>query len=132
MKYMKININEFLTTTLVGSVLSFISPIMPFIYLVVALIFADLYSGIRRARFEKKAITSRGLSRTVEKMLLYFSVILISEGMLIVFNLPFPLTYVAALAISLSEFKSLLENTSAITGVSLWSKIKELFNEKSK
>jgi hypothetical protein len=88
---------------------------------------ADLYSGVRRAKFEKKVITSRGLSRTIEKMVLYFSVILMSEGLRKVFNLPIPVTYISSLTICLSEFKSLIENTAAITGVDLYKKLKDLF-----
>jgi phage-related holin len=128
--FMKTNILEVYLGTVLGSIVSFVAPIMPFIYLTIGLIFADLYSGVRRAKAEGKKITSRGFYRTVEKTALYFFVIILSEGLAKVFLLPIPVTYIAAFTICLTEFKSLLENVTALTNVPFLEKLKELFEQK--
>lgn len=118
--------------TLIGSAIgfftSFIMPVAPFITLSIFLIFADLYSGVRVARKNKIALTSRGFYRTVEKIGLYLFVILCAHGIETVFMIPIPMTYMASIAICLTEFKSLIENTSKLTGVDFTEKLKDLFN----
>ena len=116
--------------TVLGFLTSFVMPVAPFIMLCIFLIFADLYSGIRVARKNNVKLTSRGFYRTVEKIGLYLLVILTSHGIETVFKLPLPVTYITSIAICLTEFKSLIENTSKLTGVDFTDRIKELFKNK--
>lgn len=116
--------------TILGFITSFVLPVGPFIMLSIFLVFADLYSGIRVARKNNVKLTSRGLYRTVEKIGLYLFVILCSRGIEVVFKLPVPVTYMASIAICLTEFKSLIENTTKLTGVVFTDKIKDLINYK--
>ena len=114
--------------TVLGFLTSFVMPVGPFIMLSIFLVFADLYSGIRVARHNNIKLTSRGFYRTVEKIGLYLFVILCGHGIEVVFKLPIPVTYISSIAICLTEFKSLIENTTKLTGVDFTDKIKDLFN----
>lgn len=87
--------------------------------------FFDFATGVRAAKARKEKIRSRGFFRTVEKIVLYFLAILLSEGMKEVFNLPIPITYMVSGIIALTEFQSNLENISDITGTQLWPSIKD-------
>lgn len=122
-----IDIYNTIIGTLLGFLTSFVLPVAPFITLSIFLIIADLYSGIRVARKNNIKLTSRGFYRTVEKIGLYLLVILTSHGIETVFELPIPLTYITSIAICLTEFKSLIENTSKLTGVDFAERLKELF-----
>jgi len=104
-------------TALASWVASFLMPIQPFLILVVALLFSDLFTGVAAARKRKEKVSSKGLRRTVEKMLIYFVAILCSEGMKLVFLGSIPFTYFVALAIAAAEFKSVLENVEVVTGL---------------
>ena len=95
---------------------SFLMPIQPFLILIVGLVFSDLFTGLAAARKRKEKVTSLGLRRTVNKMLIYFVAILCSEGMKVVFLGSVPFTYFVAMAISAAEFKSVLENVESATG----------------
>ena len=115
------------TSVVLGWVSSLMIPIAPFIGLSIFLVFTDLYSGTRAAKKRGEQITSKGLSRTVEKIVLYFFCLLASELMTKVFHLPIPVTYIAAMAICMTEFKSMLENVNTVTNVNIFEKIKDLF-----
>lgn len=114
-------------SALAGWAASFIVPAGPFMGIVLFLVFCDFITGIRAAKFRNEKITSKGFRRTVEKMLLYFVAILASEGMRQVFQPGIPVTYMTALAISVTEFKSNIENIETVTGVKIWTTIKEVF-----
>jgi uncharacterized membrane protein len=105
-------------SALIAWCVSFLMPIQPFLILILALVFSDLITGLMAARKRIEKITSLGLRRTVNKLLIYFVAILCSEGMRIVFLGNIPFTYFFALAISAAEFKSVLENVENATGVS--------------
>ena len=126
-----------------GYVVSFQAPVQPFLILVVVLVGVDLYTGIKAAKHAgryKNSKASEGWRRTVNKIVLYFIAILLSEGFVQVFaeGVPYfpPLTYIVAFYICSIEFKSNLENISEVTGVDLWlavrDKIKDLFPGRSK
>lgn len=104
---------------------SFVLPLGGFLSLTAILVFCDFFTGVRAARSRGELIRSRGFFRTVEKIVLYFLAIMLSEGMKEVFGLPIPLTYMIAGVIALTEFKSNIENIEDITGTILWSEIRD-------
>lgn len=109
---------------LAGWVFSFLVPISSFLVITVALVMCDLYTGTKAAKKRNEKINSKGLKRTVEKISLYFVAILLSEGIRVVFLPPVPLAYATAFAITITEFKSNIENVEAVTGVNIWTTIK--------
>ncbi len=59
-----------------GVLFSFFLPIKHFLIFTIFVVFADTITGIKAARKEGKAITSKGLYRTTEKIVVYFTSIL--------------------------------------------------------
>lgn len=112
-------------SALAGWLTSFVLPIAPFLAFTVFLVLCDLFTGTKAARVRNEKINSRGLRRTVEKILLYFIAILASEGMRLVFMEPIPVSYVTAFAIAITEFKSNIENIETVTGANVWSYLKD-------
>jgi phage-related holin len=117
---------EALAGWLIGFGLGFFTPIAPFIVVAVTLVFVDAVTGVRAAMRRKDKITSRGFFRTVEKVLVYVCAILGCEAVRIVFIPQVPITYGAALAIATTELKSILENTTVVSGVKILDSIKHL------
>lgn len=109
-----------------GWAASFLVPTGPFLGIVIFLVFSDFVTGVRSAIKRGEKLSSKGFRRTVEKLLLYFIAILASEGMRRVFMPGVPVTYMTALAIAVTEFKSNIENIETVTGVQIWSSIKEM------
>jgi uncharacterized membrane protein len=110
-----------------GFVASFFIPIQGFLLFTVAVVFADTITGIKAARKEGQKISSKGLYRTTEKIVVYFVAILIFEGAKNTFNIPFPITYMVAMMISGTELFSVAENIKRITGVELGTLISRFF-----
>ena len=110
-----------------GFVASFIIPIKGFLLFCVAVVFADTITGIKAARKEGQKISSKGLYRTTEKIVVYFVAILIFEGAKNTFDIPFPITYMVAMMISGTELFSVAENIKRITGVELGTLISRFF-----
>jgi uncharacterized membrane protein len=102
-----------------GFVASFIIPIKGFLLFCVAVVFADTITGIKAARKEGQKISSKGMYRTTEKIVVYFTSILIFELAKNTFSIPFPITYMVAMMISATELFSVAENVQRITGVNL-------------
>jgi len=112
-----------------GFVASFFIPIKGFLLFTVAVVFADTITGIKAARKEGQKISSKGLYRTTEKIVVYFVAILIFEGAKNTFNIPFPITYMVAMMISGTELFSVAENIKRITGVELGTLITRFFKK---
>ena len=121
---------------ILGSLMSFVSPVLPFLALAFVLILFDLYTGIKAAKIKGTPITSSGIKRTIEKITLYFAYILILEGIKIVFFSGFsgdyigwiaemPITYIGSFVIILAEMKSADENFKVIRGYSIYDKISQ-------
>jgi uncharacterized membrane protein len=102
-----------------GFLASFFIPIKGFLLFTVAVVFADTITGIKAARKEGQKINSKGLYRTTEKIVVYFTSILIFELAKNTFSIPFPITYMVAMMISATELFSVAENVQRITGVNL-------------
>lgn len=111
-----------------GWIASFFIPIKGFLIFTIFVVFADMGTGILAAKKEGQKINSRGLYRTIEKIIVYFCAILIFEGARNTFSLPFNITYMAAFLIATVELYSISENTKRITGVNLGVLITRFFN----
>ena len=101
---------------ILGWAMSVILPIKDFLIITSALVVLDLITGIVAAKKRKEEIRSRSLMRTTVKLLLYYSAILATEGVQVVFAEKIPITYITAFTIALTELKSILENVDAGTG----------------
>ena len=111
-----------------GWIFSFFIPIKGFLIFSVFVVFADMATGIIAAKKEGQKINSRGLYRTIEKIVVFFCAILIFEGARNTFSLPFNITYMAAFLIATVELYSISENIKRITGVNLGVLITRFFN----
>ncbi len=74
-----------------GFIFSFFFPIKHFLLFTIGVVIADTITGIKAARKEGKAITSKGLYRTTEKIVVYFTSILIFHGAQLTFAIPVPI-----------------------------------------
>jgi len=117
---------------MVGMALGFIMPIWPFIVTAICLVFADAVTGVIAAKKRGEKITSRGFYRTSQKIVVYMVSILACEGIRVVFVPGIPVTYTAAAAISVTELKSILENTRSVSGVNIFAQIGGLLPGKKK
>lgn len=111
-------------------------PIWPFIGLSFFLVCCDHVTGVRAAKKLKQEITADGFYRSIEKVALYFLAILMSKGVQMVFFPGMPdlpvvgkdiLTWVVALGICRTEYKSNIQNIETVTGAKLWSAITDKF-----
>lgn len=133
MEYLKpvLAVGYALLSIILGYVFSFFAPIFPFLAMVMVLVFSDLITGIQAAKKEGtyvKLKASNGLRNTVSKISQYFIAILLSQGMVLAFDIPtsfLPLTYIVAFYISLVELKSNFENIARSTGTDVWQVIQE-------
>ena len=102
-----------------GFIFSFFFPIKHFLLFTIGVVIADTITGIKAARKEGKAITSKGLYRTTEKIVVYFTSILIFHGAQLTFAIPVPIVYLVSSVIAGTELFSVAENVKRITGVNL-------------
>jgi len=112
-----------------GFVASFFIPIKGFLLFVIAVTFADMATGIRAAKKEGQKINSRGLYRTIEKLVTYWVGIIIFELTKNTFSLQIPITYMVAFLIATVELYSISENIKRITGVELGVLITRFFKK---
>lgn len=110
-----------------GWIASFFIPIKGFLLFTVAVVFADMGTGILAAKKEGQKINSRGLYRTSEKIAVYFVGIMIFEAAKNTFSLPVPITYMASFLIAMTELYSIAENIRRITGVNLGTLVTRFF-----
>lgn len=121
--------------TIVGMLLTFLTPIIPLIILVGVAIFLDTIFGIIKAMKLKQKITSRKLSQIVSKMVLY-------QGAVILFytiehfilgdiiglftSIPLILTKLVTSTLLFIELTSVSENIESAYGINLWKKFKQM------
>jgi len=121
--------------TIVGILLTFLTPIIPLLILVGIAIAADTIFGIIRAKKLKQKITSRKMSQIVSKMVLY-------QGAVILFysiehfilgdiiglftSIPLILTKLVTSTLLFIELTSVSENIESAYGINLWKKFKEM------
>jgi uncharacterized membrane protein len=76
-----------------GFIFSFFFPIKHFLLFTIGVVIADTITGIKASKKEGNAITSKGLYRTTEKIVVYFTSILIFHGAQLTFAIPIPIVY---------------------------------------
>lgn len=111
------------------SVITILTPICPLMLTVGSLIIIDFIFGISRSikLYGLESITSRKMSNTISKMLLYNLVVItvyLLEIHLIQTGLP--LAKMAAGLIGLTEAKSIDESFTSIFGWSFWGKLRKI------
>jgi phage-related holin len=110
-------------------VLGLIAPAWPPFAAVCILVVIDMRTGRQAARHRGEEINSKGMRRSVGKIASYFYLIAASFIMDEIFlkGLPIsqPTLYLASLLCAAIEFKSISENVQTVTGVNLWSRIKD-------
>jgi phage-related holin len=124
MNHFKYRMSKFFDWAWVGAitiatemVMPFVTPIGGYIFFMIMAVIADTFTGIWAAMKQKKQITSRGLWRTVEKIVIAGIAIMLSHGFEILFVPDIPMTKGVAMVIAFAELKSNLENYHKITGV---------------
>jgi phosphatidylglycerophosphate synthase len=105
-----------------------IAPVQWFVFATFVLVLSDFITGIIAARFAKgEKIQSSKMKRSVWKLILYTLAILLSHLLASIYFLPkgidFDLVWIASGVISLTEFKSNLENIAIVTGLDIWNRI---------
>jgi hypothetical protein len=114
------------------SLFAVFAPIKPLILSVGFLIFADCLTGVWAAKKRGEQIKSAALRRTVSKMVIYQIALLTGflveiymiEGLL-------PISKLVAGAIGMVEFKSILENSTVITGQDLFKSLIQKLGSKN-
>jgi uncharacterized membrane protein len=110
-----------------GFIASFFIPIKGFLLFTVFVVFADTVTGIMAANKRGERITSKGLYRTSQKVVVYFVGIMIFEGARNTFSLPLNITYMVAFTIATTELYSISENIKSMTGVNIGTLILRFF-----
>jgi uncharacterized membrane protein len=110
-----------------GVLFSFFLPIKHFLIFTIFVVFADTVTGIMAARKRGEPITSKGLYRTSQKVVVYFVGIIIFEGAKNTFSLPLNITYMVAFTIATTELYSISENIKSMTGVNIGTLILRFF-----
>lgn len=125
MKYLEIDNLILAMSGLIANYLyPFLMPIKSFLILTIALVACDTITGIMAADKRGEKISSKGIRRTVQKIVAYFIAILLAEGMRIVFMREVQVPYFIALIIAIAEFKSNIENIEHVSGHSIWDMLK--------
>lgn len=126
-------ISAFDATTLlkigIPYVFFFFAPITWSIVGIGVLVFADVFTGIAAAKKRGERIHSKGMSRTVGKMLYYTIAIVLSRVMELAFISWLPVAQLTSGYIAIVEFKSNMENIAQVTGVDVWNHLKDRFEE---
>lgn len=110
-----------------GVVFSFFLPIKHFLIFTIFVVFADTITGIFAAKKRNEKITSKGLYRTSQKVVVYFVGIMIFHGASVTFALPSQIVYSVSFLIAFTELYSISENIKSITGVNIGTIILRFF-----
>jgi len=110
-----------------GVLFSFFLPIKHFLIFTIFVVFADTVTGILAANKRGEKITSKGLYRTSQKVVVYFCGIMIFHGASITFQLPSQITYSVSFIIAATELFSISENIKSITGTNIGTIILRFF-----
>jgi uncharacterized membrane protein len=110
-----------------GVIFSFFLPIKHFLIFTIFVVFADTVTGIIAAKKRGEKITSKGLYRTSQKVVVYFCGIMIFHGASVTFALPSQIVYSVSFLIAFTELYSVSENIKSITGVNIGTIILKFF-----
>lgn len=108
------------------TLLAFLAPIKPLLLTVGFLVAVDFVFGIYKAWKTKQEITSRKMSNTITKLLLYNLVVITVWALeKNIIGSDIPITKIVAGMICLVEFKSIDETFKLLFGFSIWEKMKK-------
>jgi uncharacterized membrane protein len=110
-----------------GVLFSFFLPIKHFLIFTIFVVFADTVTGIIAAKKRGEKITSKGLYRTSQKVVVYFCGIMIFHGASVTFGLPSQIVFSVSFLIAFTELYSVSENIKSITGVNIGTIILKFF-----
>jgi uncharacterized membrane protein len=110
-----------------GVIFSFFLPIQHFLSFTIFVVFSDTITGILAAKKRNEKITSKGLYRTSQKIVVYFVGIMIFHGASVTFGLPSQIVYSVSFLISFTELYSISENIKSITGANIGTIILRFF-----
>ena len=117
--------------------IAFLTPIIPLILIVGLAIFLDTFIAIYKAYKLNEKITSKKLSAVVSKMVLYQSAIIgffciekyiLGDLTIMLTSIPLVLTKLVAVTLLFIEGQSIIENYSAVSGINIFNKFKELLS----
>jgi len=123
--------NKFITllNSILASIIGVIAPLKAIVFIIVAAVFIDFGLAIYNAWKKGIPITSRKMYKTIPKLLIYISVILIVYySNIYIFEVPMDLHKIVGGFILLTEFKSIDENINLILGFSLFSQLTDLLS----
>lgn len=116
-------------------ILAFLAPVANTILAVLFLIFVDLVTGLAASIKEKQTITSSGLSRTIGKIFIYSTTIVVAYvvNKYLLVDFDFPIESIVSGFIAITESKSILENLNRLSEKSLLADLILIFsNEREK
>lgn len=97
----------------------------------ILLVAADLYTGVKAARYRHEEITSRKMRKTIDKIIMYcIAIVLVMIVEKTFFNSDY-LVYLVSAYVSIVELKSNLENIKDITGTDILSVVSEAISIKN-
>ena len=114
----------------VAGAMSFVMPVKHFLFLVGALVIADMFTGWRAAKRTSGArFNSKGMGGTIEKTVLYMLAILLCRGVDVSFGLDdtIGVTYFVAGLITGRELLSNLENIDKASGSTMAERVRDRF-----
>ncbi len=121
-KYMK----RLMESTWVGiisiitdQILPFVAPVSGYLIFMVAAIMADSITGVLASLKENQKITSNGIWRTLEKIVIAGIAIMLSHGFETLWIPDIPMTKAVSAIIAFAELKSNMENYHRLTGVDI-------------
>lgn len=109
-----------LLKSLIVSLVILFTPTGPLLATTLALVIADLITGLLAARKQNNPVTSLGLKRTVLKLFVYETTILLASLTQTYLTGPaIPCLNIASSLIGLTELKSCVENLNIVSGSSM-------------
>lgn len=106
--------------------IEFMMPITGFVGIIICFTIVDFVTGIWAARVKKIDIKSKTMRRTVTKITVYMTALIMSNYFEVVFKPPVSLTYYVAGVVALTELKSFFENLTNISNVNILQKVMDL------
>lgn len=124
-------IHKSILTTILTAIGWFLLPIAWYLVFTVVLVFADLYTGWRASNMR---FISRGVRKTIDKLIAYFIAILIAHAfdLLYLADGGLIVSFAVSSVIASTEMLSVYENIQRQTGTGLLSAVKKFLNGNSK
>lgn len=120
-------IHKGILTTILTAIGWFLLPIAWYLVFTVVLVFADLYTGWRASNMR---FISRGVRKTIDKLIAYFIAILIAHAfdLLYLADGGLIVSFAVSSVIASTEMLSVYENIQRQTGTGLLSAVKKFLN----